>query len=91
MLVYLETREDTPMKPAHYAGSTTDGRWWTAAWGPSGRFDITPAGMPQWVVTLDGRMIGRIHVRRGAAASERDVREAVRDLLARRSLKLAEQ
>ena len=79
------------MKPALYAGSTTDGQWWTATWGPSGRFDIAPAGMPQWVVSLDGRMIGRIHVQRGAAASERDVREAVRDLLARRSLKLAEQ
>ena len=79
------------MKSAHFAGSTTDGRWWIATWGPSGRFDITPAGMPQWVVSLDGRMIGRIHVRRGAAASERDVREAVRELLARQSLTLAEQ
>jgi hypothetical protein len=79
------------MKLAHYAGSTTDGRWWTAAWRPAGPFDVTPAGMPEWVVSLDGHMIGRIHVRRGAAAGEREVRSAVRNLLARRSLELAEQ
>ena len=79
------------MKKALFAGSTTDGRWWAAAWQPAGRFDVAPAGMPEWVVTLDGHMIGRIHVRRGASAGEREVRSAVRTLLARRSLELAEQ
>jgi hypothetical protein len=78
------------MAPPHYfEGSTTDGRRWKATWRVSAPITLAPTETA-WDLTLDGLLIDRLELRRGAAASEKEVRRAVRALLRRRSLELAD-